>query len=120
MILTTYKLSDCLRSHGLLVVSRETLRLRVRGQQQEQLAGEEAQAGRQEDLLLPGRRSLHEKAEIESASIVIPNLHVPVLGSCWPVLWSFFSGLEVAVERVRDVAAGMQYPSHTMSCSCRL
>jgi hypothetical protein len=47
MILTTYKLSDCLRSHGLLVVSRETLRLRVRGQQQEQLAGEEAQAGRQ-------------------------------------------------------------------------
>jgi hypothetical protein len=24
MILTTYKLSDCLRSHGLLVVSRET------------------------------------------------------------------------------------------------
>jgi hypothetical protein len=88
--------------------------LRLRGRQQEQLAGEEAQAGRQEDLLLPGRRSLHEKAEIESASIVIPNLHVPVLGSCWPacpvvvLLW----------EPVRDVSAGIQHPSHTMFCTC--
>lgn len=115
MILATYKLSDCLRSHGLLVVSRETF-ASTSTRTTAGTASWRRSAGRQAGGPAASRppQPPREGGDRVSLAIVIPNLHVPVLGSCWPacpvvvLLW----------EPVRDVSAGIQHPSHTMFCTC--